>query len=138
MGEDKDHRVVDHTLINSDVRPNDEPPQVYAVSDLRAFVKPVLDEELSGPDAGLSASGVREQAAYGRTICNCVPIEVCVCNMVVYHAGGHFYPGYDTCPVTVPACTSTDSGGPGGGGFPGCDPVRVCSCMAVPVPICVW
>ena len=71
----------DHTLQNSTVPSVDEPPQVYSVTDLRAFVKPELDEVLESP-AG------HHKPEYGQTICSCVPVETCVCNTVTYRVGG--------------------------------------------------
>jgi len=72
--------IPDHTLANANIPPKDEAPQVYAVSDLRAYVKPELGEELGG---------VQQLADCGtQVVCQCVPVEGCACNTVQYHAGG--------------------------------------------------
>ena len=45
---EKNTKIPDHTLANASIEGKDDPPQVYAVSDLRAYVKPAPAEELGG------------------------------------------------------------------------------------------
>jgi len=77
---DKKEKRPDHTLQAADVDGGDEAPVVYAVADLRAFVKPALAEELGAPMGGPAECGTE-------VVCTCVPVETCVCDMVVYHEG---------------------------------------------------
>jgi hypothetical protein len=85
----------DHSLSNAKIPASGEPPKVYAVSDLRALVKPELDEELGAPTGSLATCGTE-------TLCTCVPVETCACNVVSYRQGGSACP--DHCPCQ---CTST-------------------------------
>ena len=95
--DDPGGRGPDHTLLGADITetPGDE-PKIYAVSNLRTYVKPDLDEELGAP--------MGENAAECGTevLCTCVPVETCVCDTVTYHAGGSSCPGDCSC-----QCTST-------------------------------
>jgi len=85
----------DHTLLGAKINGNDDPPQVYAVTDLRAYVKPDLDEELGSPTGGLATCGTE-------MMCSCVPVETCACDTVSYHTGG------SVCPSDCPCqCTGT-------------------------------
>ena len=87
----------DDTLHNAKLPLGDEPPAVYAVVDLRAYLKPEMDEELTSPEG--------EAAVYGtETMCECVPVEDCVCNTV-----GHFVDG-NPCPAHC-ACVGHSGGG---------------------------
>ncbi|HNX49701.1 MAG TPA: hypothetical protein PKL08_06035 [Thermoanaerobaculaceae bacterium] len=88
-------KVPDHTLLGASPADDDEAPQVYAVADLRAFVKPDLDEELGAPTGSPAVCGTE-------VLCTCVPVETCVCNTVSYRSGGTSCPG--DCPCQ---CTST-------------------------------
>ena len=75
----------DHTLAGADIDGKGEEPKVFSVVDLRAYVKPEMDEELTSSD-GLAAD-------YGiETVCECVPVEDCVCNTVAYYSGGNSDP----------------------------------------------
>lgn len=73
----------DFSLENAQIPVSDEKPEVYAVSDLRSYVKPDLDEELSKPSGSAAICG-------SEVICSCVPVETCVCNQVSYHTGGNY------------------------------------------------
>ncbi len=70
----------DHALAHADVEAQGEAPEIYRVVDLRAYVKPEMDEEISDT-AGTSSGPSRSM------ICTCVPVETCVCNTVTYPAG---------------------------------------------------
>jgi hypothetical protein len=102
----------DHTLVNSHVPSAGEPPRVYAVTDLQAFVKPTLDEELGGP-------GKENAVTHGRTICLCVPVMTCVCNTVTYYFGSEAGAGYVPPPPPPPPPRA-------------CPPD--CACNTIPVP----
>jgi hypothetical protein len=65
---------------------DDEAPEIYAVSDLRAYVKPDLDEELGAPTGEAAVCGTE-------VVCSCVPVDTCACNTVSYLSGG------STCPT---------------------------------------
>ena len=96
MSEKSDQRGPDHTLLGAEIDENGEEPQIYAVSDLRTFVTPDLDEELGLP-TGLPAQCGTE------VMCSCVPVEACVCDTVTYHSGG----SYNPCPCTSTTCQVT-------------------------------
>lgn len=88
----------DHTLKNVRLPRSDEAPAVYAVVDLRAYLKPEMDEELTSPEG--------EPAVYGtETMCACVPVEDCACNTVSHYVDG------STCPAH---CECVGYGGGGG------------------------
>ena len=74
---DETNKVPDHSLQGSKIPASDEPPEVYAVTDLRAYVKPDLAEELGSATGGLANCGTE-------TLCTCVPVETCACNLVTY------------------------------------------------------
>jgi hypothetical protein len=77
---DKEKKGPDHTLANADIPDKDEAPKIYAVVDLKAYVKPEMDDELSRPDG--------EAATYDvETVCECVPVEDCACNTVSHYEG---------------------------------------------------
>ena len=86
----------DHTLMSADIKETGEGPKIYAVSDLRAYVKPDLDEELGAP------MGSAPPVCGTEVVCACVPYETCACNTVSYHSGGSACP--DDCPCQ---CTGT-------------------------------
>jgi hypothetical protein len=86
----------DHTMASADVQATGEGPKIYAVSNLRAYLKPDLAEELT------TAEGVPATCG-SEVVCSCVPVETCVCNTVTYHVGGS--PG---CPCQ---CQCTGTGG---------------------------
>ena len=80
----------DHTLASANVGGNGDAPKVFSVVDLRAYIKPEMDEELG------SSSGA--PATYGtETVCECVPVEDCVCNTVSYYHGGDPCPDHCSC-----------------------------------------
>ena len=83
-------KVPDHSLQGADIPADKDSPKVYAVADLRAYVKPDLSEELGSPTGGLANCGTE-------TLCSCVPVETCVCNTVTYHQGGSTCPGNCPC-----------------------------------------
>ncbi|MBI4915757.1 MAG: hypothetical protein HY825_07910 [Acidobacteria bacterium] len=100
---DENSKGPDHTLLGTEIEPTGEAPEIYAVSDLRAFVKPDLDEELGAPMGGPATCGTE-------VLCTCVPVETCVCNTVSYHQGGGSCPGDCPCQCTSTCtcqCTST-------------------------------
>ncbi len=82
MSQDTDAKQgPDHTLAGTDIQPQGDPPKVFNVVDLRAYIKPEMDEELMGSEGN--------PATYGtETVCTCVPVEDCVCNTVSYYSGG--------------------------------------------------
>lgn len=88
----------DDTLGAMDIQPSGQEPQVYSVVDLRAYLKPPMDEELSSPAGGAADPG-------SSTICTCVPVEDCVCNTVTYHGGS------DPCPNVCSCVGDTCYGG---------------------------
>jgi hypothetical protein len=94
---DKSKKGPDHTLLGAHIDDTKEAPEIYAVSDLRAYVKPDLDEELGAPTGGPAVCG-------SEVLCTCVPVETCVCDAVSYHVGGSSCPGDCPCQCT---CTST-------------------------------
>ncbi len=71
----------DYQLDNAKIPVGGEEPKIYAVSDLKSFVKPDLDEELTKPVGGAAVCGTE-------VVCGCVPVDTCVCNVVSYHVGG--------------------------------------------------
>jgi hypothetical protein len=85
----------DHSLPDAAPEPpEDQAPEVYAVTDLRALVKPEMAEELTKSTGG--AATCSSQFA-----CSCVPVETCACNVVTY--AGSVDPGC-SC-----QCTGTSS-----------------------------
>ena len=84
-------RGPDHTLSSSRVEASAEPPRVFAVVDVRAFLKAQMDEELSSPTGGAASPGVE-------TVCSCVPVAECACNTVRH------YEGSSTCPLHCVTC----------------------------------
>ena len=80
----------DYTLANTKVEADGQPPRVYAVTDLKAYVKPPPDEELSGPDGSEVSLGTE-------TMCQCVPVGECVCNTVSYYSGSNPCPDHCAC-----------------------------------------
>ncbi len=94
MGEKRPDQTLKSTILPLE----ENAPQVYAVVDLRPYLKPEMDEELTSPEG--------EPAVYGtETVCGCVPVEDCACNTV-----SHFVDG-DSCPSH---CSCVGHGGGGG------------------------
>lgn len=93
---DKPEKDPDHTLLGSDIEDDGEPPKVYAVTDLRPYLTPDMEEEL-GAAPGDSASCGSE------VVCTCVPVATCACDTVTYHVGTDFCSPY----CTTCTCTST-------------------------------
>ena len=92
---ENDTKGPDHTLLGARIETRDDPPRIFAVTDLRAYVKPDLDEELGSPTGGLATCGTE-------MMCTCVPVETCACDTVSYHNGG------SVCPSDCPCqCTGT-------------------------------
>ena len=83
----------DHTLASAKIVPTGEGPKVYAVSNLKAYLKPELDEELGAPMGPPAVCG-------SEVVCSCVPVDTCACNTVSYHVGGSFCPGDCPCQCT--------------------------------------
>jgi len=75
-----DQERPDHTLGSFDARASGGEPAIYSVTDLRAYLKPDLDEELTGPDGGAADPGTV-------TVCECVPVTTCACHAVTYYKG---------------------------------------------------
>jgi len=95
----ENNKIPDHSLLGTDIPKNDEGPKVYAVSDLRALVKPELEEELGTATGGLATCTTE-------VICTCVPVETCACNQVLYSVVTD--PGGCPCqPVCACMCTCT-------------------------------
>jgi hypothetical protein len=95
---EENKKLPDHTLQGADIKGKDEPPMLYAVTDLRAYVKPEMAEELgAGTGGGLTLCGTE-------VMCTCVPVETCACNTVGYKVGGTTCPGFCACQCT---CTHT-------------------------------
>lgn len=93
---DQTSKGPNHTLLDAEIDAAGEAPEIYAVADLRAYVKPDLDEELGSPMGDPAVCG-------SEVLCTCVPVETCVCDTVSYHAGGG-----SSCPGDCPCqCTST-------------------------------
>ncbi len=69
------------SILSVPLEENADPPKIYAVTNLRAYVKPDLDEELTTPTGAPATCGTE-------VVCTCVPVETCVCNTVTYHVGG--------------------------------------------------
>ena len=80
----------DHTLNGAKLRARGEEPKVFSVVDLRAYVKPPLDEELSDSAASPAAPGTE-------TVCQCVPVEECACYTVSHYVGADPCPSHPTC-----------------------------------------
>ena len=93
---DPTKKTPDHSLQGAKIPAGKDSPKVYAVADLRAYVKPDLNEELGSPAGGLEKCGTQ-------TVCSCVPVETCVCNTVTY-GGGCVCPGHCPCQCQ---CTGT-------------------------------
>ena len=99
---EENNKTPDHSLLGTNIPQKDEPPQVYAVSDLRALAKPQLDEELGAPQGGLATCTTE-------ILCTCVPVETCACNQVLYSAT-------ITCPGHSCGCQPVGCGCTGTGG----------------------
>ena len=84
----------DHTLASADIQADGAAPEVFAVTNLKAYVKPHMHEELSDSSGGAATTGTE-------MICRCVPVEQCVCDTVEYYHGGSPCPGHCAC---VGAC----------------------------------
>jgi len=78
---DEQSKLPDHTLKSAKIEAGDDPPMVFAVTDLRAYVKPEPAEELGDPNGGLADFGTE-------VTCTCVPVSSCACNSVGYYTGG--------------------------------------------------
>ena len=87
---DERQEMPDHTLLSAEIKETGEGPKIYAVSDLRAYVKPDMDEELGAPIGGAATCGAE-------VVCSCVPVETCACNTVTYTSGGSSCPGDCPC-----------------------------------------
>lgn len=74
----------DYQLDNADLPAADGEPKIYAVSNLKSFVKPDLDEELTTPPS----TGGGPAICGTEVVCSCVPVETCTCNVVSYRVGG--------------------------------------------------
>jgi len=91
MAAPTDPKRPDHTIASAKVKAGAEPPRVYAVANLRAYLKPTMDEELTSPEGGAANLGTA-------LVCACVPVENCVCDTVQHHQGGSGCPDHcSTC-----------------------------------------
>jgi hypothetical protein len=79
-------KPVDHTLLSARIRQNGEGPEVFAVGDLRKFIKPPLAEQLESP-TGPATCGTEVE-------CGCFSVEGCTCHSVSYGDGEDPCPGY--------------------------------------------
>lgn len=95
----------DHTLANADIAAKNEPPQVYAVSDLRAYVKPELAEELGGFNHTPYVPALADCGT--EVVCRCVAVEGCACNSVEYNVGGCSSTCTCECEPYCPHCSCT-------------------------------
>jgi hypothetical protein len=94
MDESKTNKI-DDRLISADASTpkKPEPPKVYAITDLRKYVKPPMSEELGKSDGGLvDLDSV--------VVCTCVPVETCVCHVVTYNVEATDCGCTGTCPCT--------------------------------------
>jgi hypothetical protein len=90
----------DHTVENTaPVPPPNQSPKVYAVTDLRALVKPELAEELSRSTGAVATCGTE-------FVCSCVPVETCACNTVSHAVSSDPCGCTGTCTCQ---CTGTTS-----------------------------
>ena len=55
-----------------------EPPAVHAITDLREYVKPPLDDALASPVATKDKGAVAPCSCH--TVCACVPVGTCGCD----------------------------------------------------------
>ena len=78
--DEKQKAKIDDRLISADASTPKEPetPKVYAITDLRHYVKPPMGEELGKSDGGLVDLDPK-------VVCTCVPVETCVCHVVTYN-----------------------------------------------------
>ena len=86
----------DHKLSSAKIPLTDEAPLVRAVANLKAYVKPSLDEELSADSGSAVYLGTQK-------VCRCVPVEQCMCDCVYYYYESSI-PGHCSC-VGDPFCT---------------------------------
>jgi len=102
---EKNTKIPDHTLANASIEGKDDPPQVYAVSDLRAYVKPAPAEELGGfnQKPGYEVPALADCGT--EVVCRCVAVEGCAFRSVEYHVGG--CPSTCTCAGEPCACQCT-------------------------------
>jgi hypothetical protein len=96
--DEKQKPRIDDRLISADTSTPKEPetPKVYAITDLRQYVKPPMSEEL-----GKSTGGLVDLDP--KVVCTCVPVETCVCHVVTYNPEATYE---STCGNTC-GCTGT-------------------------------
>lgn len=88
----------DYRIASNNAKATGSGPKVYAVADLKAYLKPEMEEELAAPN-GSPADNV------SHVVCSCVPVDTCACNTVAYYVGDSF------CPTDCPCqCTATCTG----------------------------
>jgi len=77
-----------HSLVGANIPLDNEAPKIYAVADLRAYIKPPMGEELGSP------AGASEPPATPGTevACPCVPVEDCACHIVQFNQGQNICP----------------------------------------------
>jgi hypothetical protein len=80
----------DHRLSSARIPLSNEEPTVKALVNLKAYVKPNLDEELSDPSGAQALPGTE-------MICRCVPVEQCMCNSVDYYVDSKPCPTHCSC-----------------------------------------
>ena len=80
----------DHTIESARIESDGEPPRVFAVADLKAYLKPEMAEELSSSTGGAAEPGTP-------MVCRCVPVELCACDTVSYSQGANPCPSNCSC-----------------------------------------
>ncbi len=102
--DEKQKPKIDDRLTSAEASVPDKPetPEVYAIADLRQYVKPPMSEELGASGGGLVDLDTK-------VVCTCVPVETCVCHAVTYNpqasdCGATCSCVQDTC---VCGCTGT-------------------------------
>ncbi len=96
----------DDRLAAAQTKDAGDAPKVYAVTNLKAYVKPPMEEEITTshgePAGGSTGIGVG-------VICTCVPVETCACFTVTYPSGNVICPADPGDPC---GCTGTCSCNP--------------------------
>lgn len=87
----------DHTLASAHVESSGEGPMIYAVRNLKAYLKAGLEEELGAPVGPAADCGAE-------VVCACVPADTCACNTVSYHVDGASCPGDCPCQCETTSC----------------------------------
>lgn len=91
------HHPPDHRISAARIPESAEPPRVKSVVNLKAYLKPLMDEELSDQSGGTTVPGTE-------MICGCVPVAQCACDLVQYHVGSNPCPSHCPCEGTCYTC----------------------------------